>query len=41
MVEEWRVYHKGPKVTWEISSEGIVKRNGILTEPKIYELALH
>lgn len=26
--EEWRVYHKGPKVTWEVSNCGNVKRNG-------------
>ena len=35
MTEEWKVYHKGPRVTWEVSSEGRVKRNGVLYEPKI------
>ena len=36
MAEEWRTYYKGPRVTWEVSSEGRVKRNSVITEPKIH-----
>lgn len=35
MTEVWKVYHKGPRVTYMISNLGRVKRNGELYIPKI------
>lgn len=33
--EEWRTYRKGPRVIWEVSNCGNVKRNGEDFEPRI------
>ncbi len=33
--EVWKVYFKGPKVIWEVSDQGRVKKNGILYKPKL------
>lgn len=30
MKEVWKVYHNGPRVTWQVSNQGNVKKNGIL-----------
>lgn len=36
--EEWKVYYYGPRVIWEVSDQGNVKRNGILvTTPRIHK----
>lgn len=33
--EIWKVYHKGPKVIWQISDQGNVKRNGVLYDCRL------
>ena len=33
--EVWKIYYQGPKVTWEVSNYGRVKRNGILYECRL------
>lgn len=33
--EIWKVYHKGPRVTYMVSNLGRVKRNGNLYQPKL------
>lgn len=33
--EEWKLYHNGPKVTYEISNKGNVKKNGKLIKPRL------
>lgn len=34
--EIFKIYHKGPKVTWEVSNYGNVKRNNEPYQPKIH-----
>ena len=33
--EVWKVYHNGSRVTWEVSDQGNVKRNGVIYECKL------
>ena len=35
MEEIWKIYHLGPRVKWEVSNKGNVKRNGIDYQCKI------
>lgn len=34
-IEIWKLYFKGPKVMWQVSDQGRVKKNGKLYTPKL------